>query len=81
MGEAEGGVPVDLRDDSNVRSAYLQELLDWEGTDLKNVYEPIADQISYIFVAILIFGTLYLYSMACDYNRKRGLKLSKYPKH
>ena len=56
MGEAEGGVPVDLRDDASVRSMFLQDLLDWEGTDLKRVYEPIADQISYVFVSLLICG-------------------------
>ena len=56
MGEAQGGRPVDLRDDAQVRSAYFFELLDWEGTDLKSVYEPITDQISYIFVSILIFS-------------------------
>ena len=33
----------------------LRTLIDWEGNDLKRIYEPIADQVSYVFLMILIF--------------------------
>ncbi|XP_064405246.1 sterol-4-alpha-carboxylate 3-dehydrogenase, decarboxylating-like [Halichondria panicea] len=37
-------------------AALLKDLIDWEGNDLKRIYEPIADQVSYIFVAVLVFA-------------------------
>lgn len=33
----------------------IRTLIDWEGNDLKRIYEPIADQVSYIFLVLLIF--------------------------
>lgn len=51
---ADAGPAVDLRDDGDLRSTYLLMLLDWEGTDLRNIYEPITDQIGYIFTAFLL---------------------------
>ena len=54
------GPAVDLRDARNVRAAYFDQLLDISGEDLKRVYEPITEQISYIFVAILIIVLSYV---------------------
>lgn len=41
-------------------ASYLRTLIDWEGADLKRIYEPISDQIAYVFSIILlvIFGYL-----------------------
>lgn len=44
---------ADLRDDKVVRSSYFSQLLDVEGTDLQKVYEPIANQIGYIFTCFI----------------------------
>ena len=58
-GAAEAGPAVDLRDDDVVRSSLFFMLVDWDGSDLKNVYEPVSDQIGYIFSAgllILVIG-------------------------
>ena len=46
---------ADLRDDSVVRMSYLHMLFDWDASQLKNVYEPISQQIGYIFLAGLLF--------------------------
>lgn len=54
-----GEPAMDLRDDSNVRSAYLAMLLDWSGSDLKSVYEPFSQQMGYVFAAILLFVCAY----------------------
>ena len=51
---ADAGPAVDLRNDADLRSAYLHMLLDWDGTDLRNIYEPITDQIGYVFTALLL---------------------------
>ena len=45
---------ADLRDDKVVRASYLHQLLDPSGNDLKNVYEPISNQIGYV-ICFLIF--------------------------
>lgn len=39
-------------------AALLRTLIDWEGSDLTRIYEPIADQVSYIFTVLLllVFG-------------------------
>lgn len=39
---------MDPRDESVARSYYLNRLFDFEGTDLKRVYEPISNQIGYV---------------------------------
>ena len=39
---------ADLRDDSVVRASYFNQLLDFQGTDLKKVYEPVSNQIGYL---------------------------------
>ena len=69
---AESGPAVDLRDDSTVRAAFFHMLVDWHGTDLTNVYEPITDQFGYLYsswLLILFFGIIFgLYK---KWNRKR----------
>ena len=41
-------------------ASYLRTLIDWEGADLKRIYEPITDQIAYVFsiILVVIFGYL-----------------------
>ena len=59
---AEGGPAVDLRDDGTVRAALLHMLVDWHGTDLKDVYEPLTDQLGYLYSAwllIIFIGIIY----------------------
>lgn len=46
---------MDLRDENTVKSALFHQLLDWDGHDLKTVYEPFSQQIGYIFTFILVF--------------------------
>ena len=55
MGEA-----ADLRDEKVVRATLLHQLMDWEGTDLKSVYEPITQQIGYLFCFFLIILCCYI---------------------
>ena len=48
---------VDLRDDRVVRQTFLHQLLDPEGNDLKNVYEPLTNQVGYVIcfcISILV---------------------------
>ena len=45
---------ADLRDDSVVRMAYMNMLFDWDASQLKKVYEPLSQQMGYIFVAFLL---------------------------
>ncbi len=45
---------ADLRDPSVVRASYLSQLLDFEGSDLKKVYEPVSNQIGYILSFIVL---------------------------
>ena len=52
--------PADLRDDGVIRATLLHQLMDWEGTDLKNVYEPISQQIGYLFCFFLFILCSYL---------------------
>jgi nucleoside-diphosphate-sugar epimerase len=69
---ATGGPAVDLRDDRNVRSVLFDMLFDWNGSDLKKVYEPITDQISYFFLAFLIIiGIGIAIGSYKKYHRKR----------
>ena len=57
MGEQEA---ADLRDERVVRATFFHQLMDWEGTDLKSVYEPISQQIGYIFTFFLIIMCTYV---------------------
>lgn len=43
-------------------ASYLRTLIDWEGKDLKRIYEPISDQIAYVFsfILVVVFGYLAL---------------------
>ena len=45
---------ADLRDERVLRMTYLNMLFDWDGEDIKNVYEPLSNQLSYLFVALLV---------------------------
>ena len=51
---AHGGPAVDLRDDKTVRSIFFQMLVDWNGSDLKDIYEPLSDQVGYFITAFII---------------------------
>lgn len=51
---------ADLRDERVVRATLLHQLMDWEGTDLKDVYEPITQQIGYLFCFFLIILCTYI---------------------
>ena len=53
QGAAQAGPAVDLRDTEAMRSTLFYMLIDWNGSDLKNVYEPISQQIAYLFVFLL----------------------------
>ena len=55
---------VDLRDERVVRASYFAQLLDVEGLDLKRVYEPITNQIGYVF-------TFLIFLMTCHFAWKR----------
>ena len=55
QGAAQAGPAVDLRDTEAMRSTLFYMLIDWNGSDLKNVYEPISQQIAYLFVFLLLF--------------------------
>ena len=49
-----GDEAANLRDDKVIRVNLLHQLMDWEGTDLKSVYEPILQQVGYLFCFLLI---------------------------
>ena len=49
-----GDEGADLRDERVVRATLLHQLMDWEGTDLKSVYEPLSQQVGYLFTFLLI---------------------------
>ena len=53
--QAQAGPAVDLRDEDAMRSTLFYMLIDWDGSDLKNVYEPISQQIAYLFAFLLLF--------------------------
>ena len=55
-----GDEGADLRDDKVVRATLLFQLMDWEGTDLKSVYEPITQQIGYLFCFLLVILCSYV---------------------
>ena len=55
-----GDEAADLRDDKVVRATLLYQLMDWEGTDLKSVYEPLSQQIGYLFSFLLIILCSYI---------------------
>ena len=70
--EAQAGPAVDLRDEDAMRSTLFYMLIDWDGSDLKNVYEPISQQIGYIFaffVFVLLAGLAW--RKAKRWNRER----------
>ncbi len=58
---------ADLRDDKVVRASYFAQLFDVEGTDLKRVYEPLTNQIGYVFTFIILL-------MLCHFGWKRYCK-------
>ena len=45
---------ADLRDERVLRSTYLNMLFDWDGSDVKRVYEPFSHQVGYLFGALLV---------------------------
>lgn len=45
---------ADLRDDRVLRMTYFNMLFDWDGSDVKRVYEPFSHQVGYLFVALLV---------------------------
>ena len=49
-----GDEGADLRDERVFRATLLHQLMDWEGTDLKSVYEPLSQQVGYLFTFLLI---------------------------
>ena len=51
---------ADLRDERVVRASLFSQLMDVEGSDLKRVYEPLTDQIGYIFTFFVLLMTCYL---------------------
>ena len=53
--QAQAGPAVDLRDEDAMRSTLFYMLIDWDGSDLNNVYEPISQQIAYLFAFLLLF--------------------------
>ena len=55
-----GDEAADLRDDKVVRATLLHQLMDWEGTDLRSVYEPISQQVGYLFCFLLIILCSYI---------------------
>lgn len=72
---AQGGPAVDLRDDKTVRSVLFQMLVDWNGSDLKDIYEPISDQIGYFITALIIIVAVgACYGLYLKHQRKRREK-------
>lgn len=55
-----GDEGADLRDEKVIRATLLHQLMDWEGTDLKTVYEPITQQLGYLFCFFLIILCSYI---------------------
>ena len=77
--QAQAGPAVDLRDDGAVRSALFHMLVDWDGTDLKNVYEPISQQFGYLFtffLLVLIVGIAW--RVIKKWNRERKERPTPY---
>ena len=55
MADGQGAAQaVDLRDTEAMRSTLFYMLIDWNDSDLKNVYEPISQQIAYLFVFLVV---------------------------
>ena len=52
--------PADLRDDRVIRATFLHQLMDWEGNDLKSVYEPISQQVGNLFCFFLVILCCYI---------------------
>ena len=84
---AEGGPAIDLRDDHTVRASLFYQLVDWNGEDLKKVYEPITDQIGYFYSVWLIVLALGItFGLYKKWSRKRKetplpYKVIKPPSH
>ena len=77
--QAQGGPAVDLRNDRDVRFTLFNMLLDWDGTDLRDVYEPLSNQIGYFFTAFLIIiGIGIVIMMYKKWKRKRREKTIPY---
>lgn len=72
---AHGGPAVDLRDDKTVRSIFFQMLVDWNGSDLKDIYEPISDQVGYFITAFIIIVAIGgCYGLYRKWQRKKREK-------
>ena len=52
--------PADLRDHRVIRATFLHQLMDWEGNDLKSVYEPISQQVGNLFCFFLVILCCYI---------------------
>ena len=77
--QAQAGPAVDLRDDDAMRSALFHMLVDWDATDLKNVYEPITQQVGYLFtffLVVLVAGIAW--RVTKRWNRERKERLTPY---
>uniref|UniRef100_A0A1X7UZC3 NAD-dependent epimerase/dehydratase domain-containing protein n=1 Tax=Amphimedon queenslandica TaxID=400682 RepID=A0A1X7UZC3_AMPQE len=72
---AHGGPAVDLRDDKTVRSIFFQMLVDWNGSDLKDIYEPLSDQVGYFITAFIIIVAIGgCYGLYRKWQRKKREK-------
>lgn len=66
---------ADLRDDRVLRMTYFNMLFDWDGSDIKKVYEPLSHQLGYLFVALLsLVGVFMLWGL---WSKKRREMKSK----
>ena len=70
-GAAQAGPAVDLRDEDAMRSTLFYMLIDWDGSDLKNVYEPISQQIAYLFAFLLFLLAGLAWRKTKRWNRER----------
>lgn len=59
MPEANAGPAMDLRDENVQRTAYLSMLMDWNGSDLLRIYEPISQQLGFVFLAFVVVMVAY----------------------
>ena len=77
--QAQAGPAVDLRNDRDVRFTLFNMLFDWDGTDLRGVYEPLSNQIGYFFTAFLIIiGIGIIVMMYKKWSRQRKEKTIPY---
>lgn len=79
MPEADAGVAVDLRDESTIRAVFLGMMLDWDGSDMRNIYEPISQQLGYVFSFLLTIVCVYtVWKLLKKWREERKQKFVPY---